>query len=154
MSAPCVLLWLCLCRNTFISGAPDNIKEWYCEDGKFIQNLSGHNAVINALAINQDGVLVSGADNGSLSFWDYRSGYRFQQSESIVQPGWLDSEAGIYAMTFAKSGSRLIACEADKTIKFYKEDANSVRSMRKGVVHSSRTLCIDACFRGMHLPCR
>ena len=129
VSAPCVLLCahpcrLYPCRNTFISGAPDNIKEWYCEDGKFIQNLSGHNAAINALAINQDGVLVSGADNGSLSFWDYRSGYRFQQSESIVQPGWLDSEAGIYAMTFDKSGSRLITCEADETIKFYKEVAN------------------------------
>ena len=61
---------------------------------------------------------MSGADNDSLNFWDYRSGYRFQQSESIVQPGSLDSEAGIYAMTFDKSGSRLITCEADKTIKF------------------------------------
>ena len=114
-------------RNTFISGAPDNIKEWYCEDGKFIQNLSGHNAVINALAVNQDGVLVSGADNGTMSFWDYRTGHRFQQMDTIVQPGSLDSEAGIYAMQFDKSGSRLITCEADKTIKMYKEDPNSVR---------------------------
>jgi len=112
-------------ENTFISGAPDNIKEWYCNDGKFIQNLSGHNAVINALAINQNGVLVSGADNGTMSFWDYRTGYRFQQMDTIVQPGSLDSEAGIYAMQFDKSGSRLITCEADKTIKMYKEDPNS-----------------------------
>jgi pleiotropic regulator 1 len=69
-------------------------------------------------------VLVSGAGNDSLGFWDYRSGYRFQQSESIVQPVSRDSEAGIYAMTFDKSGSRLITCEADETIKFYKKDAN------------------------------
>jgi pleiotropic regulator 1 len=112
-------------ENTFASGAPDNIKQWYAEDGKFIQNLSGHNAVINTLACNADGVLVSGADNGTLSFWDYRTGYRFQQSESLVQPGSLDSEAGIFASAFDKSGSRFITCEADKTIKVYKEDANS-----------------------------
>lgn len=29
-------------------------------DGNFIQNLSGHNAIINTLAVNSNGVLVSG----------------------------------------------------------------------------------------------
>ena len=37
-----------------------------------------------------------------------------------VQPGSLDSEAGIFALTFDKSESRLISCEGDKTIKIYK----------------------------------
>eukprot|EP00729_Bicosta_minor_P007936 gene7936-7965_t len=104
-------------ENTFASGAPDNIKQWYATDGKFIQNLSGHNAVINSLSLNADGVLASCADNGTLNLWDYRTGHRFQQMESMVQPGSLDSEAGIFASTFDKSGSRLITCEADKTIK-------------------------------------
>jgi pleiotropic regulator 1 len=36
-----------------------------------MRNFSGHNAIINALALNQDNVLVSGADNGSLYFWDW-----------------------------------------------------------------------------------
>lgn len=36
--------------------------------------------------------------------------------------GSLDSEAGIYAMTYDVTGSRLITCEADKTIKMWKED--------------------------------
>jgi hypothetical protein len=34
----------------------------------------------------------------------------------------LDSEAGIYAMSFDRSGTRLITCEADKSIKMWKED--------------------------------
>ena len=46
------------------------------------------------MAVNQDGVTASGADNGSLWFWDWTSGNAFQQQETIVQPGSLDSEAG------------------------------------------------------------
>lgn len=47
-------------RYTFASGSADNIKQWMFPDGNFIQNLSGHNAIINTLAVNSDGVLVSG----------------------------------------------------------------------------------------------
>lgn len=46
----------------FASGSADNIKEWKCPEGIFIQNLSGHNAIINSLACNEDGVLVSGGE--------------------------------------------------------------------------------------------
>ncbi len=55
-------------------------------------------------------------------FWDYSTGYSFQEAQSAAQPGSLDSEAGIYALSFDMSGSRLISCEADKTIKIYRED--------------------------------
>lgn len=40
----------------------------------------------------------------------------------ITLPGSLDSEAGIYALTYDATGSRLITCEADKTVKMWKED--------------------------------
>lgn len=49
-------------ESTFMTGAADNIKQWYLPDGKFIQNLSGHNAVINGVAVNSDDVAVSGGD--------------------------------------------------------------------------------------------
>ena len=80
-------------------------------------------------------------DNGSMGFWDYKTGYQFQQLTSVPQPGScycnlshalihftgsLDSEAGILCSTFDKSGSRLLVGEADKSIKIYKEDINSV----------------------------
>ena len=110
---------------TFASGAPDNIKQWYLPDGKFIQNCSGHNAIVNCLAVNTEGVMVSGADNGTLCFWDYKTGTKFQQMESMPQPGSLDSEAGVFALAFDRSYSRLLTVESDKTVKIYKEDQMS-----------------------------
>lgn len=59
-------------------------------------------------------------------FWDWKTGYNFQRLQTIPQPGSIDPEMGIYAMTFDQSGSRLITCEADKTIKIYKEDETAV----------------------------
>ena len=106
----------------FASASPDNIKQWKCPQGKCIQNLSGHNAIVNCLALNADSVLVSAADNGSLHFWDFKTGYNFQRAQAPVQPGSMDSEAGIFALCFDQSGSRLITAEADKTIKIDKEN--------------------------------
>ena len=115
---------MCASKNemSFATAAADNIKKWQIRDGKFLKNMSGHNAVLNCVACNDDGVLVSGADNGSISFWDYGTGHCFQQSQTIVQPGSLDAEAGIFASAFDLSGSRLITCEADKSIKIWKEN--------------------------------
>ena len=56
-------------------------------DGKFLQNLSTHNSVINSLAVNEDGVCASGGDDGTLHFTDYQSGYNFQKIKSVAQPG-------------------------------------------------------------------
>lgn len=50
-------------------------------------------------------------------FWDYHSGNRFQEEQVKVQPGSLESEAGVNCMTFDQSGTRLITGEVDKTIK-------------------------------------
>ncbi|KGN48861.1 hypothetical protein Csa_003772 [Cucumis sativus] len=59
----------------------------------------------------------SGGDNGILWFWDWKTAYNFQQSQTIAQPSSLDSEAGIYALSYDIAGSRLVTCEADKTIR-------------------------------------
>ncbi|KAJ3325460.1 hypothetical protein HDV06_004319 [Boothiomyces sp. JEL0866] len=75
---------------SFTSGSTDNIKQWQLPNG----------------------------DNGSMYFWDWKTGYNFQTNQAIAQPGSLENEAGIFASTFDKSGSRLLTCEADKTIKF------------------------------------
>jgi pleiotropic regulator 1 len=39
-----------------------------------------------------------------MRFWDYTTGYCFQEEVTKAQPGSLDSEAGIYASTFDKTG--------------------------------------------------
>lgn len=36
------------------------------------------------------------------------------QTETIVQPGSLDCEAGIYASSFDVTGTRFLTCETDK----------------------------------------
>ncbi|KAG4090104.1 WD40 repeat-like protein [Neocallimastix lanati (nom. inval.)] len=110
---------------SFASASPDNIKQWNFPEGNFVQNLEGHNAIVNTLSINHDNVLFSGGDNGSMYFWDWKSGYNFQKMETTAQPGSLDSEAGILCSTFDQTGTRLITGEADKTIKIWKEDENA-----------------------------
>ena len=78
---------------SFASGSAggNNIKKWKCPEGTFVHNFSGHDAIINTLSVNPDGVLFSGgecsddtfwitfvlillivtlADNGTLTFWD------------------------------------------------------------------------------------
>lgn len=109
-------------ESTFLSGAADNLKKWQAKEGRFIKKFSGHKAVINALAINDDGVTVSCADNGTMDFWDYKTGYCFQRAETVAQPGSLDSENGIYAAAFDMTGTRLVTGEADKTIKIWKQN--------------------------------
>ncbi|KAI8989589.1 WD40-repeat-containing domain protein [Pilobolus umbonatus] len=112
----------------FVSGSADSMKGWKCPEGTFMQNYDRKKAIINTLAINQDGVIFSGADDGSLSFNDWRSGHNFQSMDTIVQPGSLDAEAGVFCSIFDKTGSRLITGEADKTIKIYKEDETAVKN--------------------------
>ncbi len=87
-----------------------------------MQNFEGHNSIINTLAVNEDNVLMSGGDDGTMSFWDWKTGHRFQQGESIAQPGSLDAERGLMTSIFDQTGLRLITGEADKTIKIWKQD--------------------------------
>jgi pleiotropic regulator 1 len=106
---------------TFATGAADNIKKWMCPEARFMLNFTGHNAIVNTIATNGS-VLFSGADNGSMKFWDWKTGHCYQDSGTIAQPGSLSAEAGIFASAFDRTGTRLITCEADKTIKFWRED--------------------------------
>ncbi|KAL1955115.1 hypothetical protein VTO42DRAFT_9016 [Malbranchea cinnamomea] len=107
---------------TFASASAGSIKQWKCPEGIFMQNFEGHNAIINSLSVNEDNVLFSGGDNGSMSFWDWKTGYRFQVLETTAQPGSLQAEAGIMSSIFDRTGLRLICGEADKTIKIWKPD--------------------------------
>ena len=47
-------------RFSFASASPDNIKIWKFPDGNFLQNFTGHQSIVNTLAMNSDNVLVSG----------------------------------------------------------------------------------------------
>ncbi|WCJ32473.1 Pre-mRNA-splicing factor PRP46 [Euphorbia peplus] len=115
-------------QHAFASASADNIKKFSLPKGVFLHNLlSQQKTIINAMAINEDGVVATGGDNGSMWFWDWKSGHNFQQEQTIAQPGSLESEAGIYAMSYDVTGSRLVTCEADKTIKMWKQDENATQ---------------------------
>ena len=122
---------------SFASGSAggNNIKKWKCPEGTFVFNFTGHNAIINTMSVNSEGVFFSGglslsrwnltsnnvmsplADNGTLTFWDYDTGTPFQNLDDIPQPGSLEAEAGVFCSTFDQTGTRLITGGADKTIK-------------------------------------
>ncbi|THG95541.1 hypothetical protein EW026_g6139 [Hermanssonia centrifuga] len=105
------------------SAGGNNIKKWKCPEGAFVFNFSGHNAIINTLSVNSEGVFFSGGDNGTLTFWDYDTGTAFQNLDDIPQPGSLEAEAGVFCSTFDATGTRLITGGADKTIKIYAEQS-------------------------------
>jgi len=106
---------------SFVSGAADALKKWALPDGVLVGSFAGQGAIVNALALSPEGALVSGGDDGGLRLFDYASGYAFQELRPRVQPGSLDSEAGVFALAFDQTGSRLFSCEADKSIKIYRE---------------------------------
>ncbi|GAQ83201.1 WD repeat-containing protein [Klebsormidium nitens] len=121
-------------EHTFASASADNIKKFKLPQGEFLHNmLTQQKTIVNCMAVNEDGVLATGGDNGSMWYWDWKSGHNFQQDQSIVQPGSLDSEAGIFAMTYDVTGSRLVTCEADKTIKMWKEDEDATPETHPGL---------------------
>ena len=107
---------------SFISAGADCLRLWSCPDGAQLRSFQGHSAIFNSMAINDENVLVTGADDGSLCFWDYDSGYLFHRQQTRVQPGSLSCESAVLATTFDKSGLRLLTGECDKTIKVWKED--------------------------------
>jgi len=62
---------------TFASAAADKIRIWKFPEGEHMRTIPDHPAVLNALALNSDNVMVSGADNGTLHFFDWESGHNF-----------------------------------------------------------------------------
>ncbi|TNY24304.1 WD40-repeat-containing domain protein [Rhodotorula diobovata] len=105
------------------SAGGNNIKKWACPNGTFVHNFSGHDAIINSVSVNHDGVFFSGGDNGSMTWWDYKTGLPFQTGQDLPQPGSLDAESGVFCSTFDQTGTRLIVGGADKTVKIYSEQS-------------------------------
>ncbi|KAF1946090.1 pre-mRNA-splicing factor prp46 [Clathrospora elynae] len=110
---------------TFASGSAQSAKQWRCPNGDFMLNFQPVNSLVNTLSVNEDNIMFAGSDNGEISFFDYKTGHRFQHGESIAQPGSLDAEAGVFCSTFDRTGLRLITGESDKSIKIWKQDENA-----------------------------
>ena len=92
------------------SASADNIKQWKFPDGNFIQNLTGHNAILNCLAINSDNVLVSGGKS-SLSWLAVCLQYYIRRVFSLLLIIFCFCEA------FSVTNFLIEACDS----QFYKE---------------------------------
>jgi pleiotropic regulator 1 len=139
-------------ERTFASAAADGIRQWLGKNGKFLQSYPNDSirsdskqrrTVLNALAVQDDGVLVSGGDDGSLKFWDYATGHCFQSAKAPVQPGSLEAENGILALQFDCTGTRLITGESDKSIKIWKPDEEASELTHPINMKAWRKQCIE-----------
>ncbi|WJX91125.1 malonyl-CoA decarboxylase [Trifolium repens] len=109
-------------EQAFASASADNIKKFTLPNGEFCLDMLSRIKVMQEIALGRNGrdpesknwkrCMVAAfvarmrrdGDNGSMWFWDWKSGHNSQQSQTIVQPGSLDSEAGIYALTYDITG--------------------------------------------------
>lgn len=116
------------------SACTDDIRSWKLPEGQLLTNFqSEKTGIINTLSINQDDVLFAGSDNGALSFYDYKTGHKYQQLDTTEIPGSLESERGILTSTFDQTGLRLITGESDKSIKVWKQDQDATPETYTGL---------------------
>ncbi|KEH37238.1 hypothetical protein MTR_2g436500 [Medicago truncatula] len=86
-------------RNRYVSLTSTNVHEHYVQYNfisldiyypaykdfiSLYNESSQQKTIINAMAVNEEGVMVTGGDNGSMWFWDWKSGHNFLQSQTIV----------------------------------------------------------------------
>ena len=117
---------------TWASAATDAVKVWKCPSGTFLRNCDGHRAILNSLCVNRSSLLVSGGNDGSLGFTDWRSGHTYDLRQTVAQSGTLEGENAIFDTTFDATGSRLLTAEGDKTIKVYREDEDATEQSHPG----------------------
>ena len=111
---------------SFVSGATGSVKKFALPEGRFMMDMPAlqrrayGSGIVHCLAAHRD-VLVAGTDTGALRFWDWASGDAFQDLELKLLPGSLESENYVTAAAFDVSGSLLMTCHGDKTIRVFSE---------------------------------
>lgn len=114
-------------HSSFASASIGNIKKFALPRGEFLTAMKAKSGnILHCAAVNEESVMVSGGDDGSLWFYDWRSGHSFQQQQTKGQPGSLEGEQAIYALSYDVTGTRLVTCEADKTVKMWKQDETTM----------------------------
>ena len=107
--------------NRVISAGRDAIKYWTMDNFDLLYDLSTHKGhSVRDLSLNNDGVLVSVADDGTMVFHDLDSTKVYQQYRIKPVPGTSDSDLGIQCSRFSPDGEQLLVGCIDKTIRYFK----------------------------------
>lgn len=105
---------------TFYSSSTGLLKKFSLPETFFLLNTSHYQScIVDALSCNNQGVLASGGNDGSIWFWDYCSGRCIQQQHTLVVPCSVYYHVGVNACQFDMSGTLLLTAETDKTVKIW-----------------------------------
>ncbi|QLL30958.1 hypothetical protein HG536_0A07730 [Torulaspora globosa] len=119
---------------SMVSACTDDIRSWKLPEGLLLTNFeSANTGIINALSVNHDDVLFAGGDDGTLSFYDYKSGHKYQSVRTKQVPGSSESERGILCSSFDRTGLRLITGETDRSIKIWKQNPDATPETHPGI---------------------
>lgn len=107
---------------SFASVSTNDVRSWKLPEGQLLTNFQSQNTgILNTVSINHDNVLLAGGDDGTLCFYDYKTGHKYQSMMTTEVAGSLESERSILCSTFDVTGTRLITGEGDKSIKIWKQ---------------------------------
>lgn len=127
---------LALCPNefSFATASTNDIRSWKLPEGQLLTNFQSQDiGIINSVSINDDNILFAGGDNGTMSFFDYKTGHKYQTFKTPAVTGSLDSERSVLCSTFDVTGTRLITGEGDKSIKIWKQDPGATEESDPGL---------------------
>lgn len=112
-----------LCKSLtggmFLSAGGDRVRKWGV-DGAYVGCMEGE-GIVNAVCVNEDGVVVGAGDDGRVRFWTWDSGALERCVEVCVQPGSLACENGVLGCAFDRSGGRVVTVGVDKSIRMWRE---------------------------------
>ncbi|CDO95837.1 unnamed protein product [Kluyveromyces dobzhanskii CBS 2104] len=119
---------------SFATVSTNDIRSWKLPEGQLLTNFQSQDSgILNSASINDDDVLFAGGDDGTLSFYDYKTGHKFQSLSTTETAGSLESERSILCSTFDMTGTRLITGEGDKSIKIWKQNADATEEEYPGL---------------------
>ncbi|PHU06290.1 Pleiotropic regulator 1 [Capsicum chinense] len=109
-----------VCTLLHIEGSADcTIKIWDLSSARLKGTLTDHDEQVGGLAVSsRNAYMFSVGDDKQVKCWD------------IEQNKVIHSFRGHYALAFDGTGTRLISCEADKTIKIWKQDEIATPEIR------------------------
>lgn len=91
-------------KGSLASVSVDSVKKFGLPSGDLLHSVLGQQkTTVNSMGVNEDGVLATAGDDGSLWFWEWESGRNLQREQTVAQPGLFTQQCHQYYNTTAKT---------------------------------------------------